>query len=165
MRSLSSFRTRCFRKDLILSYLILFPLFPARFDVREGDVATRDISAHGAVIVSEGQVIGATAMDDVAVLRVEFSVDGVFAHSDPTPNATGRYTFTLEAPAYDAESPSVTLTAVAIDSSGPGPEATLVVPIEDDLPPTVTTVDRGNVTITAHDVMTIAAINGTYTSI
>jgi putative nucleotidyltransferase with HDIG domain len=44
---------------------ILFPVFPARYHVGQGDVATRDISVGGEVIVREGEVIGASAMQQL----------------------------------------------------------------------------------------------------
>jgi putative nucleotidyltransferase with HDIG domain len=61
---------------------ILFPLFPARFDVQEGDVASRDISVHGEVIVSEGKVISAAAMEqlrDAGLADVHLQGDHVAA--------------------------------------------------------------------------------------
>ena len=61
---------------------ILFPVFPARFDVREGDVASRDISVQGEVIVREGQVIAASAMEqlrDAGLVDVHLQGDHVAA--------------------------------------------------------------------------------------
>ncbi len=61
---------------------ILFPVFPARFDVREGDVAPRDIGVHGEVIVREGQVIGASVMEqlrDAGLVDVHLQGDHVAA--------------------------------------------------------------------------------------
>ena len=61
---------------------ILFPVFPARFDVREGDVAPRDIDVHGEVIVREGQVIGASVMEqlrDAGLVDVHLQGDHVAA--------------------------------------------------------------------------------------
>ena len=82
-RTISALRAAVFSAVVGVALIfILFPLFPARFDVREGDVATRDISAHGEVIVSEGQVIGATAMDqlrDAGLADVHLQGDHVAA--------------------------------------------------------------------------------------
>jgi putative nucleotidyltransferase with HDIG domain len=61
---------------------ILFPVFPASFDVREGDIASRDISVHGEVIVSEGQAISAAAMEqlrDAGLVDVHLQGDHVAA--------------------------------------------------------------------------------------
>jgi hypothetical protein len=61
---------------------ILFPVFPARFDVREGDVAPRDISVQGEVIVRQKQVIDASAMEqlrDAGLVDVHLQGDHVAA--------------------------------------------------------------------------------------
>jgi putative nucleotidyltransferase with HDIG domain len=82
-RTISALRAAVFSAVVGVALIfILFPLFPARFDVREGDVATRDISAHGAVIVSEGQVISAAAMEqlrDAGLADVHLQGDHVAA--------------------------------------------------------------------------------------
>ena len=65
-RAISGLRAAVFGAVVGVALIfILFPVFPAPFDVREGDIATRDISAHGEVIVQEGQTISATIMEDL----------------------------------------------------------------------------------------------------
>jgi putative nucleotidyltransferase with HDIG domain len=65
-RAISGLRAAVFSAVVGVALIfIMFPVLPARFDVREGDIATRDISAHGEVIVQEGQAIGATAMEQL----------------------------------------------------------------------------------------------------
>jgi len=44
---------------------ILFPMFPSRLNVQEGDVASQTVSAHGQVIVTKGEVITASVMQDL----------------------------------------------------------------------------------------------------
>jgi putative nucleotidyltransferase with HDIG domain len=61
---------------------ILFPVFPARYHVGQGDVATREISVGGQVIVRQGEVIGASAMQelrDAGLVDVHLQADKVAA--------------------------------------------------------------------------------------
>jgi putative nucleotidyltransferase with HDIG domain len=44
---------------------ILFPMFPSRLDVQEGDVASETVSVHGQVIVEKGDVITASVMQEL----------------------------------------------------------------------------------------------------
>jgi len=65
-RRISTLRAAVFAAVVGVALIfILFPVFPARFDVREGDVASRDISVQGEVIVREGQVISASVMEEL----------------------------------------------------------------------------------------------------
>jgi len=82
-RRISALRAAVFSAVVGVALIfILFSVFPARFDVREGDVATRDISAHGEVIVSQGQVVSASAMEqlrDAGLADVHLQGDHVAA--------------------------------------------------------------------------------------
>ncbi|MGQ9573510.1 MAG: HD family phosphohydrolase [Dehalococcoidia bacterium] len=61
---------------------ILFPVFPAPFDLREGDTAPRDISVHGEVIVEKGEIIEPWVMErlrDAGLVDVHLEGDDVAA--------------------------------------------------------------------------------------
>jgi len=82
-RRISALRAAVFSAVVGVALIfIIFPVFPARFNVEEGDVAPRDISAHGDVIVREGQVIGASVMEqlrDAGLVDVHLEGDEVAA--------------------------------------------------------------------------------------
>jgi len=82
-RAISGLRAAVFSAVVAVALIfILFPVLPARFDVREGDIATRDISAHGEVIVSEGGEITAGVMEqlrDAGLADVHLQGDHVAA--------------------------------------------------------------------------------------
>ncbi len=82
-RKISALRAAVFSAVVGVALIfILFPVFPAGLDVGEGEIATRDISVHGEVIVSEGQVITADVMEqlrDAGLVDVHLQGDHVAA--------------------------------------------------------------------------------------
>ncbi len=82
-RRISALRAAIFSGVIGVALIfILFPVFPAPLDVREGDPASRDISVHGEVIVSEGGEITAGVMEqlrDAGLVDVHLQGDQVAA--------------------------------------------------------------------------------------
>src|SRR3972149_7396911 len=65
-RRVSALRAGAFGLVVAVALIfILFPMFPSRLNVQEGDVATQTVSAHGQVIVTKGDVITASVMQDL----------------------------------------------------------------------------------------------------
>lgn len=82
-KSISALRAAIFSAVVGVGLIfILFPVFPARFDVGEGEIAARDISVRGEVIVSEGQMVSSAAMEelrDAGLVDVHLQGDHVAA--------------------------------------------------------------------------------------
>jgi putative nucleotidyltransferase with HDIG domain len=82
-RRISALRAAVFSAVIGVALIfILFPLFPARYHVGQGDVATRSISVGGEVIVQQGQVISASAIQqlrDAGLVDVHLQGDQVAA--------------------------------------------------------------------------------------
>jgi putative nucleotidyltransferase with HDIG domain len=65
-RKVSALRAGAFGLVVAVALIfILFPMFPSRLNVQEGDVAADTISVHGRVIISKGDVISAQVMQDL----------------------------------------------------------------------------------------------------